>query len=98
MLLWDWKGRTKSSQMDKANRSLWQLLLLTHDASTQVQLTCEECFALLEHDANLLAGGAALDEVRPAINYHLSICSKCQSKFKEWLKELDKAPSHPHSR
>jgi hypothetical protein len=84
--------------MEKAERSLWQLLLLTRNAGTQVQLTCEECFALLEYDANLLAGGAALDEVRPAVNYHLSLCSKCQSKFKEWLQELDGTQSHPHSR
>jgi len=80
--------------MDKAERSLWQLLLLTRDAGKPVQLTCEECFALLEYDAELLANGAALDDIRPSVNQHLSLCPMCRAKFKEWLEELDGAQSH----
>jgi hypothetical protein len=67
--------------MSEQSRSLWQLLLLTHDASMPVQLTCEECFTLLEYDAELLAGGAVLDAIRPAVNRHLSLCSKCKAKI-----------------
>jgi len=81
--------------MEEASRSLWQLLLLTRDAKP-VQLTCEECFALLEYDAEILADGATLDKVRPAVNHHLSLCRTCRAKFDEWLEELDGAQSHPH--
>ncbi len=95
---WNWKGRTKSSSMDKAGRSLWQLLLPTRKAGKPVHLTCEECFALLEYDAELLAGGAALDDIRAAVNHHLSLCPTCRTKFEKWLEELNGAPSHPDTR
>jgi len=77
--------------MDKAGRSLWQLLLLTREADTQVQLTCEECFALLEYDAERLADGIPPDKIRPAVSHHLSLCSRCRAKFDIWLEELDRA-------
>ena len=75
--------------MSEAGRSLWQLLLLTHDVDTSAKLTCEECFVLLEYDAELLSKGAALDELHPAIRHHLSLCSKCNAKIDEWLEKPD---------
>jgi hypothetical protein len=45
--------------MSEASRSLWPLLLLTRDAGPSAQLTCEECFVLLQDDAELLSKGAA---------------------------------------
>ena len=83
--------------MSKVSRPLWQLLLLTNAPKIPVQLTCDECFTLLEYDAELLVGGAAIDEIRPAINYHLSLCSKCRAKIDEWLGELDVARTPLHS-
>ena len=79
-------------------RSLWQLLLLTRNAEKPVQLSCEECFALLEYDAERLVSGAAIDEIRPAVSYHLSLCSKCQAKIDEWLGKLAVVRPHLHSR
>jgi hypothetical protein len=75
--------------MNETSRSLWQLLLLTCDANATVDLTCEECFTLLEYDTELLVSGANLDEIRPAASYHLSLCSKCKTKINGWLKGLD---------
>ncbi len=75
--------------MDNVSRPLWRLLVLTSEPKKSVQLTCEECFALLEYDADLLAAGAALDEVRPAVIHHLSLCSACQAKFDSWLENLE---------
>jgi hypothetical protein len=75
--------------MSEPSRSLWQLLLLTRDASMPVQLTCEECFALLEYDAELLTSGANIDEIRSAASNHLALCSKCKAKIDAWLKDLD---------
>jgi hypothetical protein len=83
--------------MDKTNRPLWQLLLLTRDSKKSAQLTCEECIALLEYDAELLINGADLDDVRPAVSYHLSLCSECQAKIDEWLGRLDVAQAHLYS-
>ena len=84
--------------MSKVSRPLWKLLLLTNAPKAPVQLTCEECFALLEYDAERLVGGAAIDEIRPAVSYHLSLCSKCQAKIDEWLGKIGVAQPHLHSR
>jgi len=71
-------------------RSLWQLLLLTRDVGSRVQLTCEECFTLLEYDAELLADGIVPDEIRPAVSRLLSLCPQCRAKFDGWLEKLDR--------
>jgi hypothetical protein len=74
--------------MSETSRSLWQLLLLTRDTDKPAQLTCEECFVLLEYDAELLTSGANLNEIRPAISRHLSRCSGCKAKIDSWLGKL----------
>jgi hypothetical protein len=84
--------------MSKVDRPFWQLLLQTSTSKAPDQLTCEECFALLEYDAELLVGGAAIDEIRPAVSYHLSLCPECQAKIDEWLGKLGAARPHLHSR
>ena len=71
-------------------RSLWQLLLLTRDAGSPVQLTCEECFSLLEYDAELLTNGITPDEIQPVVSRHLSLCPQCRAKFDGWLEKLDR--------
>jgi len=65
---------------------LWQLLLLTQNPGSDVHLDCEECFALLEYDADLLAAGAALDDIHRAVSRHLAICSACKTEFDDWQK------------
>ena len=53
------------------NHPLWQLLMLTSDSKKSVDLSCTECFQLLEYDAGLLAAGGGFDEILPSINHHL---------------------------
>lgn len=74
--------------VQKSERPLWQLLLLTQNKSTSVPITCEECFTLLEYDIDLLVGGADLEKIRPAVYTHLSICSECQLKLDEWMEKM----------
>jgi hypothetical protein len=83
--------------MSKVPRPLWQLLLLTNTPEAPIQLTCEECFSLLEYDVELLVGGAAIDEIRPAVSHHLSLCSECQAKIDEWLGKLGAVQPQLHS-
>jgi hypothetical protein len=71
--------------MSEAMRSLWELLLLTSNNDVSAQLTCEECFVLLEYDAELLSDGASPNQFHPMIRKHLSLCSKCKVKIEEWL-------------
>jgi hypothetical protein len=76
------------------SRPLWQLLLLAGGAEEPIQLTCAECFALLEYDAELLAEGAPFDKIRSAASRHLSLCPECKTQFDEWIEKcIEKAKS-----
>jgi hypothetical protein len=75
--------------MGKTSRPLWQLLLLTRDSNEDLRLTCEECFALLEYDADRLVAGANPAEIRPNVGRHLAICSSCRTQLDDWLEKLE---------
>jgi len=47
--------------------SLWQLLIKAINPEEELHLTCEECFVLLEYDAELLAAGAQKEQLQPTI-------------------------------
>ena len=63
-------------------RPLWQLLL--EDPSN---LTCDECFAVLEYYSELLARGGA--DLLPEITEHLQGCPECRIEHQEALRHLE---------
>ena len=63
-------------------RPLWQLLL--EDTS---KLTCDECSAVLEYYAELLAWGGA--DLLPVVREHLQGCPECRSEHQEALHRLE---------
>lgn len=67
----------------QTNRPLWELLLLIQEAKEPLELTCEECYVLLDYDTDLVRMGAMTDKTRAAIHHHLSICSVCMRKLTE---------------
>jgi hypothetical protein len=71
------------------SRPLWQLLL-----ADPADLTCDECFALMEYYAEILMrGGTALI---PKVLEHLKRCPHCEVQHREALKRL--VGRHPQSR
>jgi len=72
------------------NSQLWQLLLLTSDSKVAVNLTCEQCFALLEYDTDLLVAGADHADIRPSVSHHLALCSSCQRQIDDWIDKLER--------
>jgi hypothetical protein len=62
-------------------RPLWQLLL--DDPS---DLTRDECFALMEYFAELLARGRV--DLLPRIIDHLKRCPHCKGEYREALRFL----------
>ncbi len=85
--------------MQQSSLQLWELLLLARNPKIPVQITCAECFSLIEYDADLLAAGVSIDEIRSSIYRHLSLCSGCESEFGQWLERLDgEEDSKPVSR
>ncbi len=71
------------------SRSLWQLLIETRNIKDDMHLTCDECFMLLEYDADLLVAGAHFDELQTAIRNHLALCSECQVELADRLEKLE---------
>jgi hypothetical protein len=67
-------------------RPLWQLLL-----EKPSDLTCDECFAVMEYYAELLAGGTT--DLLPKILEHLAGCPNCEFQHREALLRLAAAQS-----
>jgi hypothetical protein len=63
-------------------RPLWGLLL--EDPS---ELTCDECFAVLEYYSGLLAQGGA--DLLPEVMEHLQGCPECWIEHQEALRRLE---------
>jgi hypothetical protein len=62
-------------------KSLWQLL--QEEAST---LTCDECFAIMEYYAELLARGG--EDLLPEVIKHLEGCPSCRMEHRAALQRL----------
>jgi hypothetical protein len=62
-------------------RPLWQLLL--EDPS---DLTCDECFSMMEYYAELLAKGNA--DLLSEVIEHLKECPPCEVQHREKLRHL----------
>lgn len=69
-----------------SQRALWQLLL--EDPS---DLTCEECFAVMEFYADALA--ATGPSLLPKVLEHLKACPSCRAEHHEALRRLMEAQS-----
>jgi hypothetical protein len=67
-------------------RPLWQLLL-----EKSSDLNCDECFAVMEYYAELLAGGNP--DLLPQILKHLEGCPNCELQHREALLRLAAAQS-----
>ncbi len=68
---------------------LWQLLMLVTSTDRSIELSCSDCFTLLNYDAGLLSGGGDPGDLLPVIKHHLSICSSCQAELNLMLDELN---------
>jgi len=62
-------------------RPLWQLL--SEDPS---DLTCDQCFAVMEYYAEVLAKSGA--HLLPRVLEHLRRCPSCESEHREALRRL----------
>ena len=65
--------------------SLWQLLL-----QKPSDLSCDECFAVMEYHAEVLARGGA--DLLPEIMQQLARCPSCRAEHRAALGRLAKEP------
>ena len=73
----------------KNSRPLWQLLMLISNQEKYIHLTCDECFTLLEYDADQLAAGGDMDRLQSAAMHHMALCSKCRAEINNRLDRLE---------
>ena len=64
--------------------NLLRLVARTHD----VELTCDQCLALVAEFAEQQMAGKSVGESLRAVEQHLSICAECEEEFKALRRTL----------
>jgi Zn finger protein HypA/HybF involved in hydrogenase expression len=67
------------------SKKLWQVLLQSALETSDVEITCMECFNLLDQYADLLLDGTDPQEIIPTVREHLQYCPTCTHEFETLL-------------
>lgn len=70
-------------------RPLWQILISVKERRNVDTLTCDECFAFLEHLVEEALSGAGENTIQTAIRQHLANCPDCHEHHLKRLEELE---------
>lgn len=79
-------GRKKSSspqngiQGDKSEMMQKMMAMLSN--TQDVELTCDDVFAVLDQFAELAARGEDVSKLMPLIQQHLDMCEDCREEYK----------------
>lgn len=79
-------GRKKSSspqngmQSDKSEMMQKMMAMLSN--TQDVELTCDDVFALLDQFAELAAQGEDVAQLMPLVKQHLDMCEDCREEYK----------------
>lgn len=77
------KQRKPSSGDASANPSEKMQKMMAMVSNTQdVELTCDEVFALLDQFAELAAQGEDVTQLMPLVQQHLDMCDDCREEYK----------------
>jgi len=52
------------------------------------ELSCDECFELLDRFAEMVLNGKPAAETLPLVQHHLNLCMDCQEEFDALMKAL----------
>ncbi len=67
-----------SANPSKGMQEMMAMLSKTQD----VELTCDEVFALLDQFAEIAARGENVAQLMPLVQQHLDMCGDCQEEYK----------------
>jgi hypothetical protein len=62
-------------------KPLWQTLIKSALETEEVEISCQECYELLDEYADLLIAGAAPCQVLTLVKQHLRHCPDCTDLF-----------------
>jgi hypothetical protein len=70
-------GGMKADQSEKMQKMLAML-----SNTREVELTCDEVFALLDQFTELAAQGEDVAQLMPLVQHHLDMCEDCREEYK----------------
>ena len=70
------------------SKKLWQVLLQSALKTEEYEITCLECFNMLDQYADLLLEGANPDSIMPTVRQHLNHCPTCTQEFETLMTML----------
>lgn len=68
---------------------LWRILLKIQERPADIDLTCDECFTLLEYLISQVSQETYLDSLYKAARTHWRYCPKCREHHLQKLKNLE---------
>ena len=78
-------------------KELWRLLLQSALESEEYEISCVECFNLLDQYADLILDGADPKEIMPAVRQHLNNCPTCTDEFETLMLMIQEAAKNQQS-
>ncbi len=72
-------------------KRLWQTLLQSALEAEEYEISCVECFNLLDQYADLLLEGTDPQEIMPTVRQHLKNCPTCTHEFEVLMLMLQEA-------
>ena len=70
-------------------RPIWRILTAAAEPGSEVTLTCDECFAIMEHLAFEAIKGLDQEMIHRAIRRSIAHCPDCTEHHKQRLAELE---------
>ena len=76
----DWKPKVNTM-----SDSLWQTLLKSALETEEYEISCEECFDVLDLYTDLILEGTDPDEIMPLVAQHLKQCNCCINELEAMM-------------
>lgn len=70
-------GETAANQSEKM-----QMMMAMLSGTREIELTCDDVFALLDQFTELAEQGEDVAQLMPLIQHHLDMCDDCREEYK----------------
>ena len=83
-----WENEKEKMQPPEALRKL----ILMIEETQEVELSCDDVYALLDQYTELVNRGGDAKELMPLVDHHIDICPDCREEFDALLRVLKATP------
>jgi hypothetical protein len=73
------------------NKKLLQMLLKSALETEEYEITCEECFEVMDQYADLILDGTDPAEIMPLVTQHLKMCQCCTGELEAMVMMIQEA-------